>query len=82
MGEFELLEGVAEVPREEWNELVGDGSPFLEWEWLASLEESGTVGPQTGWGPKPLVAREGGRLVAACPVYVKGHSEGEFVFDK
>ena len=81
MGEFELLEGVAEVPREEWNELVGDGSPFLEWEWLASLEESGAVGPQTGWGPKPLVAREGGRLVAACPVYVKGHSEGEFVFD-
>ncbi len=81
MADIELLEGVAELPRDEWNALVGDGSPFLEWEWLASLEESGSVGPRTGWGPRPLVAKEDGRLVAACPLYAKGHSQGEFVFD-
>jgi predicted N-acyltransferase len=78
---FELAEGVARIPPTEWNRLVGDGSPFLEWEWLASLEEAGTVTADTGWLPRPLVAREGGRVVAACPLYVKGHSEGEFVFD-
>ena len=39
------------------------------------------VAAETGWAPRPLVVREGGRLVAACPLYVKGHSEGEFVFD-
>lgn len=81
MADFALLESVRELPREEWNALVGDGSPFLEWEWLASLEEAGCVGGRTGWAPRPLVAREGGRLVAACPLYVKGNSEGEFVFD-
>jgi uncharacterized protein len=81
MAEFELLGGVAEVPRDVWNALVGDASPFLEWDWLVALEESGSVGGSTGWLPKPLVAREGGRVVAACPLYVKLHSNGEFVFD-
>jgi predicted N-acyltransferase len=79
--ELELGGGVREVPAAEWNALVGDGSPFLEWEWLASLEEAGCVGPETGWAPRPLLLREAGRLVAACPLYVKCHSEGEFVFD-
>jgi predicted N-acyltransferase len=79
--EIALAEGVAALPRAEWNALVGEESPFLEWEWLASLEESGAVGAESGWLARPLVAREGGRLVAACPLYVKGHSEGEFVFD-
>jgi predicted N-acyltransferase len=79
---FEVLGGVTELPREEWNALVGEhGSPFLEWDWLASLEHAQVVGGRTGWHARPLVAREGGRLVAACPLYVKLHSEGEFVFD-
>jgi predicted N-acyltransferase len=81
MEQLELAEGVAGLPADEWNALVGDASPFLEWEWLASLEESGTVGERTGWHPRPLVARREGRLVAACPLYLKLHSEGEFVFD-
>jgi predicted N-acyltransferase len=75
---IEILDGVAAVGREEWNALVGAESPFLEWEWLASLEEAGTVGRGTGWDSSPLVAREGASLVAACPLYVKTHSEGEF----
>ena len=76
-----MLDGVAELPREQWNMLVADDSPFLEWDWLASLERAGAVGEASGWLPKPLVARDGGRLIAACPLYVKSHSEGEFVFD-
>jgi predicted N-acyltransferase len=81
MWRIELLDGVADVPRDEWNALVGDESPFLEWGWLASLEHAGAVGAATGWLPKALVARDGPRLLAACPLYVKSHSEGEFVFD-
>jgi len=77
----EWAEGVNAVARDEWNELVGAETPFLEWDWLASLEDAGAVGPETGWLPRPLLARDGGRLVAACPVYIKTHSEGEFVFD-
>lgn len=81
MAEIRIEEGIAALPREEWNALVGDGSPFLEWEFLASLEETGCVGGETGWWPRPLVVREEGRIVAACPLYLKAHSEGEFVFD-
>ncbi len=82
MAQIELLEGVRAVPREEWNALVGDESPFLEWDWLATLEQAGTLGEGTGWEARPLVVRDEGRLVAACPVYVKQHSEGAFVFDQ
>ncbi|MCH2173294.1 GNAT family N-acetyltransferase [Myxococcota bacterium] len=81
MAEAEILEGVASVAREEWDALVGNDSPFLEWDWLASLEDAGAVGEHTGWLPRPLVVREEGRIVAACPLYLKNHSEGEFVFD-
>jgi predicted N-acyltransferase len=81
MAELELLEGVAEVPREAWNALVRDESPFLEWDWLASLEQAGLLDVRSGWAARPLVIREAGEIVAACPLYVKGNSEGEFVFD-
>jgi uncharacterized protein len=81
MAEVETLSGVRELRAEEWNALVGGESPFLEWEWLASLEEAGCVGGNSGWAPRPLVVRERGRLVAAVPLYLKTHSEGEFVFD-
>lgn len=78
-----VLEGIADVPAGAWDALVGDdGSPFLEWEWLACLEEAGTVCPETGWLPQHLTLWDGARLVGACPLYVKGHSMGEFVFDQ
>jgi len=77
----EWADGVNQIPRDQWNDLVGGESPFLEWDWLASLEDSGAVGGESGWLPRPLLARDGGRLVAACPAYLKTHSEGEFVFD-
>src|SRR5207245_9561353 len=73
---------VGEVPRAAWGALGGDGSPFLEWEWLAVLEDSGAATAATGWLPRPLTLWEGERLVGACPLYVKGHSLGEFVFDQ
>lgn len=76
-----LAEGVASLDAGEWNALVGEQSPFLEWEFLASLEEAGALDERTGWSARPLVARLDGRLVAACPLYVKSNSEGEFVFD-
>lgn len=76
-----MLSGLATIAAAEWDALVGDGSPFLEWGWLASLEDSGCTSAATGWLPQHLVVRDGDRLVGACPLYVKGHSQGEFVFD-
>jgi predicted N-acyltransferase len=78
---LKVLDGLSSVAPGEWDRLVGDESPFLEWGWLASLEESGCVGPRAGWRPQHLALYAGRRLVGACPLYLKGHSEGEFVFD-
>jgi predicted N-acyltransferase len=80
--EVKLVGRLADVEREEWDALVGpEGSPFLEWDWLASLEEAGCVGRATGWVAHHLTVRDGERLIAAVPLYLKAHSQGEFVFD-
>jgi predicted N-acyltransferase len=76
------LDGIRRVSAEAWDALVGDDSPFLEWAWLASLEESGAASAASGWTPRHLTLWDGERLVAACPVYEKMHSMGEFVFDQ
>jgi len=77
-----VLESVREIPQERWDALVGpEGSPFVEHTWLSLLEETGCVGPETGWLPAHLSLWQGETLVAVAPAYAKGNSEGEFVFD-
>jgi predicted N-acyltransferase len=77
-----VLGRVREVSREAWDGLLGeDASPFVEWTWLDMLEETGCVGEDTGWQPAHLSLWRGDDLVAIAPSYVKGNSEGEFVFD-
>jgi uncharacterized protein len=76
-----VIRKVAEVTCEQWNALVGDATPFMKWEWLDSLEQSGCVNERTGWLPHHIVVEKGGSVVAACPMYLKLHSMGEFVFD-
>jgi hypothetical protein len=58
-----------------------DESPFTTFAWLDTLERTGCVAPERGWVPCHLSLHEDGRLVAFAPAYVKGNSEGEFVFD-
>src|SRR5450432_515216 len=79
---LKLLERVAEVPAAEWDALVGEeSSPFVEHRWLHALEETGCVGDETGWLPAHLSIWRADKLVAVAPSYLKGNSEGEFVFD-
>ena len=75
-----LASGVAEAPAAQWDSM-GAGDPFLSHAFLASLEDSGSVGPQTGWSPAPILVEENDRLLAAAPAYLKNHSQGEYVFD-
>jgi predicted N-acyltransferase len=71
-----------DIPQPEWDALALPlQTPFLEWEWLNNLETSGSATPQAGWLPNHLIVRYQGELVAAAPLYIKGHSYGEFVFD-
>ena len=80
-GRLRRLRSIQEVDRDAWDALVGDDDPFVEHDFLSLLEESGSVGPGTGWLPQHLTLSEGERLVAALPLYLKGHSYGEYIFD-
>ena len=76
-----IAPSVGSLPADEWNALAG-GNPFLAHEFLTALEDSGSVGPGTGWGSAPIVIEASdGRLAAALPAWIKGHSQGEYVFD-
>ena len=83
----EVVEGIGKVPREAWNAMLArDDSPFLDWDWLSAMEESRSASRDTGWAPYHLIVmgRDGrprGALAGACPLYLKTHSMGEFVFD-
>ena len=55
--------------------------PFTTHRFLSALEESGSVGTGTGWQPQYLTARISGELIAVAPMYVKSHSQGEYIFD-
>ena len=82
--EIAIVDSIAKVPRDEWNALVSDNdSAFLDWDWLAAMEETKCAARTTGWHPHHMLARAPGesRILAACPVYLKTHSMGEFVFD-
>lgn len=74
-------DSLAHIPRDEWNALRPDDNPFLDHAFLSGLEEHGCVDPRTGWQPHHLTLHDGDRLVAAAPLYLKGNSHGEFVFD-
>ncbi|MBE9166604.1 N-acetyltransferase [Pleurocapsales cyanobacterium LEGE 06147] len=73
---------LAEIPKTEWDALAEPlNTPFLEWEWLNNLETSGSATAKTGWQPCHLTIWRDRQLIAAAPLYLKGHSYGEFVFD-
>ena len=76
-----VVRKIAEVAREDWDGLAGGLSPFLKWDWLDSLEQAGCVNEKTGWLPHHIVVEKAGQLIGACPMYLKLHSMGEFVFD-
>lgn len=74
---------IREVAPEQWNRLIReDTSPFFHWEWLWGLESSGCATSKSGWLPCHLLVKQGGTLLAALPLYLKSHSQGEFVFDR
>jgi predicted N-acyltransferase len=76
-----IAPGVATLDASAWDALTDRGDPFLSHAFLSALEESGSVGPGTGWSPAPILVEEEGGLVAAVPAYLKSHSQGEYVFD-
>ncbi|WP_188708462.1 GNAT family N-acetyltransferase [Polaromonas eurypsychrophila] len=76
-----LVDGAA------WNTLValqdpnGGLNPFMRHEYLGAMHNSGSATPATGWTPRFITLWHGDELIAACALYIKDHSYGEYVFD-
>lgn len=73
---------IAEIGAEAWDQLAGTHNPFNSYAFLAALEESGCVAAQNGWQPQHLsLETQSGEILGVVPAYLKGHSQGEYVFD-
>jgi predicted N-acyltransferase len=87
--EVSVLDGLHRIDPAEWDACAAPESasggrprdPFTTHRFLRALEASGSVGAGTGWQPRHLVARQGGAAIAVMPLYAKGHSQGEYIFD-
>jgi predicted N-acyltransferase len=79
-----IASSLSEIGQTAWDALAArqdKANPFLSYAFLHALHESGSAAPETGWQPQFIVLYDGDELAAALPLYVKGHSYGEYVFD-
>jgi hypothetical protein len=87
--EIHTLTSLGGISAEEWDACAcpeaADGGPphdpFTTHRFLKALEDSGSVGPGTGWEPHYMTVRQGGQVIAVAPLYAKSHSQGEYIFD-
>ncbi len=86
--EIDVLPGIDGIAAEDWDACAcpedAEGrpiDPFTTHRFLQALETSRSVGRGTGWEPHHLVARHGGEVIGVAPLYAKGHSQGEYIFD-
>ena len=80
-----VLHAITDIDATRWNACANPQwcahNPFLRHEFLAALEGSGSASAQTGWQPFHIALEEGDELLGVMPAYLKGHSQGEYVFD-
>ncbi|OSP54190.1 GNAT family N-acetyltransferase [Pseudoruegeria sp. SK021] len=87
--EISIHRSLTAIPEADWTacacpETVNGGrpiDPFTTYRFLKALEDSGSVGPGTGWAPRYLVAQMDGSIIAVASLYAKSHSQGEYIFD-
>ncbi|MBU6297453.1 MAG: N-acetyltransferase [Alphaproteobacteria bacterium] len=81
-----LAGSVAEIGATVWNACANplgatDPHPFTRYEFFDALEKSGSAMAHTGWRPLHLVVEHGEQVEGILPLYLKSHSQGEYVFD-
>jgi hypothetical protein len=82
MIELRTHSAIDEIGQAAWNAQADDETPpFLRYEFLHALEETGAVQPERGWAPMHVSLYRDEKLLGVAPAYVKGNSQGEFVFD-
>ncbi|WOI32008.1 GNAT family N-acetyltransferase [Tritonibacter scottomollicae] len=87
--EIQVLGSLTQIDASDWDACAcpeaAEGrrpdDPFTTHRFLSALEVSGSVGPGTGWQPQYLVCYLDGQMIACAPLYAKGNSQGEYIFD-
>ena len=89
MAEAELLSGMTDIAAADWDAIAcpeatsgRPADPFTTHRFLLALDASSSTGKGTGWQTRPLVLRDNDTLIGAVPLYVKSHSQGEYIFDQ
>ncbi len=78
---IEILPSLGRIGAAAWSALEDPHNPFLDYSFLRLLEDSGSVGPNTGWLPAHVTVWDQQELLGASPTYIKTDSYGEFIFD-
>jgi len=77
-----IVEKLSQLSAVDWDACAGSDNPFVSYAFLSALEDSGSATSETGWQPHHLaIGVEDGRLLGVVPMYLKSHSQGEYVFD-
>jgi predicted N-acyltransferase len=76
-----LIDSISDTGCKNWNQLTGVDYPFLRYEFLYALENSGSVCEGTGWRPQHCLVYQDNEIIGLMPMYRKTHSQGEYVFD-
>lgn len=80
--EIEITDTLLDIPATQWNKVNQHGNPFTSHAFLTALEDSKSIGGETGWIPRYLLLWDNnGNLAGSLPMYEKHHSWGEYVFD-
>ena len=79
--DFFFIDSLKKIKEEDWNTCVDNDHPFIQYEFLFALEKSESACSQTGWKPYHYIEYKNDEIIALCPLYLKSHSYGEYIFD-
>ncbi len=80
---LQVHDRIAAIGRDAWDACAAPtGDPFVSYDFLDACEASGSAVPSEGWAARHLSLHdEDGAVIGVMPLYLKGHSQGEYVFD-
>ncbi len=78
---IDFIESITQIESSCWNGIINTDYPFIQYDFLLGLEKSGATTNQSGWQPYHLIVRVDDEIKALMPLYIKGHSYAEYVFD-
>ncbi|PQZ75065.1 MULTISPECIES: GNAT family N-acetyltransferase [unclassified Brevundimonas] len=80
---LQVNDGIAAIGRDAWDaSATPTGDPFVSYDFLHACEASGSAVPSQGWAARHLSLHDDdGAVIGVMPLYLKGHSQGEYVFD-